>query len=41
LLFIAVPPGFLVIFSFGVGVVTGGCITSFIYYLVNTLKSKD
>ena len=39
LLFFAVPPGFLVILSFAIGVVTGVCIASFIYYLANNLKS--
>jgi cytosine/uracil/thiamine/allantoin permease len=40
LLFIAVTPRFLVILSFTIGVVTGICITSLIYYLVNSIKNK-
>lgn len=40
LLFYAVTPRFLVILSFVIGVITGVCITSVIYYLVNTIRKE-
>ncbi len=40
LLFYRVSPPFLVILSFTMGVITGVCITAFIFYLVNYLRNK-
>jgi hypothetical protein len=38
LLFYAVPPGFLIILSFSVGIVTGICITLIISNLTHIIK---
>jgi len=40
LLFFAVTPGFLVILSFIIGVITGVCIMALILYLVNNIKNR-
>jgi hypothetical protein len=40
LLFFAVTPGFLIILSLTIGIVTGVCITSLAYNLTNMIKIK-
>jgi hypothetical protein len=40
LLFFAVTPKFLIILSFITGIITGVCITSLIYHIINTVKTK-
>jgi hypothetical protein len=40
LLFFAVTPGFLIILSLTIGIVTGVCITSLVYNLTNMIKIK-
>ena len=40
LLFFAVTPGFLVMLSFAIGVITGVCIMSLILYLANIIKNR-
>jgi hypothetical protein len=40
LLFFTVTPGFLIILSLTIGIVTGVCITSLAYNLTNMIKIK-
>ncbi|MGD0753620.1 MAG: hypothetical protein ABR927_01055 [Bacteroidales bacterium] len=40
LLFYVVPPKFLVVLAFIVGIITGVCVTMLIYNLINIFKAK-
>jgi len=40
LLFFVVTPGFLIILSFTIGVITGVCIMALVLYLVNSIKNR-
>ncbi len=41
LLFFAVTPRFLIILSFTIGLISGICITSLIYYMINLIKKEE